>query len=260
MSPRPALVLAGVTLAVTLLAAWLVYGTVSGEALLGFDGYPLIAASAFHSIVDPLAVFGDELMGGRYPDGRFYRPIVHLTFGVDHALGGLDPAQYARTDIALAALTSTFLGLLASALAGARGWTAAAVTACAAATFRSTTTTRAPADANFSQIARPMPLAPPVTTQTFPAKSMEGHGGRWDRKETEKEGRERDELSFPPLLLLAPRSGRTPPWPSRDPREHWTAATRAPVDGAAGTRSGLLRVGRRTVHNATAPRQHYAGW
>ncbi len=135
MSPRPALVLAGVTLAVTLLAAWLVYGTVSGEALLGFDGYPLIAASAFHSIVDPLAVFGDELMGGRYPDGRFYRPIVHLTFGVDHALGGLDPAQYARTDIALAALTSTFLGLLASALAGARGWTAAAVTACAAATY-----------------------------------------------------------------------------------------------------------------------------
>ena len=135
MSQRPALVLPGVTLAVTLLAAWLVYGTVSGEALLGFDGYPLIAASAFHSIADPLAVFGDELMGGRYPDGRFYRPIVHLTFGVDHALGGLDPAQYARTDIALAALTSTLLGLLASALAGARGWTAAAVTACAAATY-----------------------------------------------------------------------------------------------------------------------------
>ena len=117
MSQRSALVLPVATLALTLLAAWLVYGTVSGEALLGFDGYPLIAASAFHSIADPLAVFGDELMGGRYPDGRFYRPIVHLTFGVDHALGGLDPAQYARTDIALAALTSTILGLLASALA-----------------------------------------------------------------------------------------------------------------------------------------------
>ncbi|MGB0332026.1 MAG: hypothetical protein ACPGPE_09440 [Planctomycetota bacterium] len=135
MSPRPAIVLPGVTLAVTLLAAWIVYGTVSGEALLGFDGYPLIAASAFHSIADPLAVFGDELMGGRYPDGRFYRPLVHLTFGIDHALGGLEPAQYARTDLGLAALTATLLGLLSTAVAGARGRSAALVTGLTAAIY-----------------------------------------------------------------------------------------------------------------------------
>lgn len=99
--------------------AWLTYGSVSGDALLGFDGYPLIAASAMHSVGDLLGAFGDELMGGRYPDGRFYRPLVHLSFGLDHALGGMDPAQYSRTDLSLAALTATLLGLLAGSLAGA---------------------------------------------------------------------------------------------------------------------------------------------
>ena len=99
--------------------AWIIYEPVSGDALLGFDGYPLIAASAVHSAGDLFGVFGDELMGGRYPDGRFYRPLVHLSFGLDHALGGLDPAQYSRTDISLVAITATLLGLLAGSLARA---------------------------------------------------------------------------------------------------------------------------------------------
>ena len=99
--------------------AWITYGPVSGDALLGFDSYPLIAASAVHSAGDLFGAFGDELMGGRYPDGRFYRPLVHLSFGLDHALGGLNPAQYSRTDFSLVAITATLLGLLAGTLAGA---------------------------------------------------------------------------------------------------------------------------------------------
>lgn len=99
--------------------AWITYGPVSGDALLGFDAYPLIAASAVHSAGDLFGAFGDELMGGRYPDGRFYRPLVHLSFGLDHALGGLSPTQYSRTDISLVAVTATLLGLLAGTLANA---------------------------------------------------------------------------------------------------------------------------------------------
>ena len=121
MMRRPELALAAALAAASVLVTVLVYGPVSGGALLGFDGYPLIAASALDAPGDLLGTFGQELMGGRYPDGRFYRPLVHLTFALDHALGGLDPAQYARTDLALAALTATLLGLLAAAMAGARG-------------------------------------------------------------------------------------------------------------------------------------------
>lgn len=135
MMRRPELALAAALAAASVLVTVLVYGPVSGGALLGFDGYPLIAASALDAPGDLLGTFGQELMGGRYPDGRFYRPLVHLTFALDHALGGLDPAQYARTDLALAALTATLLGLLAAAMAGARGRSAAAAAALTAAIY-----------------------------------------------------------------------------------------------------------------------------
>ena len=64
-------------------------------------------ASAIGSAADVLGAFSDELMGGRYPDGRFYRPLVHLSFGLDHAIGGLEPSQYSRTDISILAATAT---------------------------------------------------------------------------------------------------------------------------------------------------------
>ncbi|MGD2017287.1 MAG: hypothetical protein PVJ89_04175 [Planctomycetota bacterium] len=135
MMRRPELALAAALAAASVLVTVLVYGPVSGGALLGFDGYPLIAASTLDAPGDLLGTFGQELMGGRYPDGRFYRPLVHLTFALDHALGGLDPAQYARTDLALAALTATLLGLLAAAMTGARGRSAAAAAALTAAIY-----------------------------------------------------------------------------------------------------------------------------
>ena len=127
-------------LAAAWVLAWVTYGPVSGGALLGFDSYPLIAASQVNSAGDLFRTFGDELMGGRYPDGRFYRPLVHLSIGLDHALGGLDPSRFARTDIALVAISATLLGLLAGSLAGTlagaldrRRSRSAAIAACSAA-------------------------------------------------------------------------------------------------------------------------------
>ncbi len=86
-----------------LLAVWtiLVWGWVLRTGLWGWDVYPLIAAGRIGSPEDVLATFGEELMDGRYPLGSYWRPLVHLSFGLDHALWGLDPFGYHLTDLAL---------------------------------------------------------------------------------------------------------------------------------------------------------------
>lgn len=96
------------------------YGWLRGLALLGFDAYPLIAASRVDSLGGALGTFGDELMAGRYPDGRFYRPLTHLTFAFDAARAGLQPVAYHTTDLALGACAAWLVALVARALA-ARG-------------------------------------------------------------------------------------------------------------------------------------------
>ena len=62
--------------------------------LYGWDSYPLIAASKFDSFGGFFGTFGEELMDGRYPEGSFYRPVLHLMLGFEHALGGLSPTVY----------------------------------------------------------------------------------------------------------------------------------------------------------------------
>jgi hypothetical protein len=97
----------------------LVHGWILRLELLGWDSYPLIAAARIDSFVAFLGTFAEELMDGRYPDGHFYRPITHLTFALDHALGGLTPAVYHRTDLALVALTALLVALVARRLVAA---------------------------------------------------------------------------------------------------------------------------------------------
>lgn len=123
--PRPA-----VTAALVLAAAALVfgaYGELQGLGMLGWDGWPLVAAGRIEGFGDVFGVFGQELMDGRYPFGRFYRPLVHLSFGVDHALHGLDPAGYHRTDLAWLTLATALVGAMAARLAPRRAVLAAAV-------------------------------------------------------------------------------------------------------------------------------------
>jgi len=90
-----------------------VHGWILRLELLGWDSYPLIAAARIDSFGAFLGTFGEELMDGRYPDGRFYRPVAHLSFALDHALGGLSPAAYHRADLVLAALTALLVALVA---------------------------------------------------------------------------------------------------------------------------------------------------
>jgi len=107
-----------VVLGVTIVAVVWSLGGVGGGALLGFDAYPLIAASRVDSLGSFFGTFGEELMDGRYPDGHFYRPLVHLSFAFDHAIGGLDAGRYMATDLTILVLASWMIGLVAARFVG----------------------------------------------------------------------------------------------------------------------------------------------
>lgn len=81
---------------------------ITGLAMLGFDAYPLIATARWEGLGDLWRLVSTELMEGRYPDGHFYRPLVHLSFALDRALHGWAPAGYHLTNL-LTALASAQL-------------------------------------------------------------------------------------------------------------------------------------------------------
>ncbi|MBM3987290.1 MAG: hypothetical protein FJ294_04970 [Planctomycetes bacterium] len=91
----------------------LAWGWVLSTGLWGWDVYPLIAAGRIDGLGGVAATFGDELMDGRYPLGRYWRPLVHLSFGLDHALFGLDPVGFHLTDLALLAANMLALAAVA---------------------------------------------------------------------------------------------------------------------------------------------------
>lgn len=112
-------VVALAALALAVFACWL-WSPVLELSLLGWDAYPLIAAARVDSFGDFAGTFGEELMDSRYPLGRYYRPLVHLSFALDHALWGLGPRGYHATDLALTLASVLALGWLAYELVGRR--------------------------------------------------------------------------------------------------------------------------------------------
>jgi hypothetical protein len=109
------------------LALW-VYWPLFDLALLGWDTWPMILTARVQSWSDLWGCVSESLMDGRYPHGEFYRPVTNLLFALDHALGGLEPSAYHRTDW-LIHLTSTLLmaGLAARLCAGRHALRVAAV-------------------------------------------------------------------------------------------------------------------------------------
>lgn len=84
-----------------LVAAAVAHRFALGLELMGWDSYPLIAASRIEGLGDLGRSFCVALMDGRYPRGDFYRPVTALTFGWDHAWWGLRPAGYLLTNLLL---------------------------------------------------------------------------------------------------------------------------------------------------------------
>ena len=123
----------GVSLALLVaacLVSWLLHGGLATAGHLGFDALPLYAAGAD----GPVAAFTDELMGGRYPDGRFHRPVTSLLFWLDGALGGaFAPGRARLFDILIVGVSAWLAGLAAARTAGAGARRAAVLAAAVAA-------------------------------------------------------------------------------------------------------------------------------
>ena len=109
-----ALIGRGVVTLVTLAGfAWLL-----DLPLLGFDAWPLVAAARWEGAGDLQRLLTAELMEGRYPDGHFHRPLVHLSFALDRALHGLDASGYHLTNLLTCLVSAQLVFTLARRIAG----------------------------------------------------------------------------------------------------------------------------------------------
>ena len=70
-----------------------------GLELVGWDTWPLIAASRVERASELPTALGRELMDGRYPGGHFHRPLTSLCFALDWALWGTAPLGYQLTNL-----------------------------------------------------------------------------------------------------------------------------------------------------------------
>ena len=86
--------------------------------LFGWDTFPTILAARVRNLGELAGTFGEELMGGRFPLGSYYRPLTHLSFALDHALWGLDAFGYRLTDVLLVALGGALTCALALRVVG----------------------------------------------------------------------------------------------------------------------------------------------
>lgn len=85
---------------------------------LGWDTWPMILTSRIQGFGDFIDTFGEELMDGRYPLGRFYRPIANLSFALDHGMYGVDARGFHRTDLLILLATCTAVFALGRRLGG----------------------------------------------------------------------------------------------------------------------------------------------
>lgn len=105
-------------LALVLVAAAFAHRGVLGLELMGWDSWPTIAASRIGSASELASPWTQQLMDGRYPGGRFWRPVTSLLFALDWALWGLDPFGYQLTNLLLLLALVAAVNALARRLLG----------------------------------------------------------------------------------------------------------------------------------------------
>lgn len=79
------------------LVAFVLYRGTLGLGMHG-DSYTILYASAVHEVGDLPRVVSQQFMADRFGDD-FYRPVLNLTFALDHALWGLDPFGFQLTQL-----------------------------------------------------------------------------------------------------------------------------------------------------------------
>jgi hypothetical protein len=99
----------------------LAFGRILTYDFAAWDTFPLIAASRVGAGADLGDVLLDPLMGSYFPYGEYYRPTVHLSFAIDHALWGMRPLGYHLNDLLLHLVNVVlFLALVRRLLPGVR--------------------------------------------------------------------------------------------------------------------------------------------
>lgn len=93
------------------------YWRVSGLGFLGHDTLPIVVSSVIESPGDLLRVFSEPHLGAPFWS-PFYRPLLKLSFSLDHALYGFDARGYHATSCLLLAALSGLVFALARRLAG----------------------------------------------------------------------------------------------------------------------------------------------
>ena len=104
-------ILIGIATAVAVFAQTHSYG------LFGFDSYPILLTSRVQNLHDLLGIFTEELMDGRF-EGRFYRPILNLSFALDAAIWKLNPLGFQLTNAILFGAAIAVTWILARRLLG----------------------------------------------------------------------------------------------------------------------------------------------
>jgi len=87
----------------------LAFGKILTYDFAAWDTFPLIAASRVGGGAGLGKALLTPLMGPYFPYGEYYRPTVHLSFALDHALWGMKPFGYHLTGLFLYVLNAVLL-------------------------------------------------------------------------------------------------------------------------------------------------------
>jgi len=87
----------------------LAFGKILTYDFAAWDTFPLIAASRVGNGGGLGKALLTPLMGPYFPYGQYYRPMVHLSFALDHAVWGMKPFGYHLTGLSLYILNAVLL-------------------------------------------------------------------------------------------------------------------------------------------------------
>jgi len=112
---------AAAVLIVALVLSFLSYLPALRGGFVSDDGVLIAGNPAVRSLSGAFDSFGRSYWHGLKSVAPYYRPLVVLSYAIDHAAAGLKPAYYHATNIALHALCSFLAGLLVMGLAARAG-------------------------------------------------------------------------------------------------------------------------------------------
>jgi len=81
-----------------ILLCFIAYGEILGYYFTSMDAFPLLLIGKIDSLKDLLKVISSPL-GGGFPFGTYYRPLIELSYGIDYLIWGKNPMGYHLTNI-----------------------------------------------------------------------------------------------------------------------------------------------------------------